>query len=118
MATKTKKPRPGVIALAGLPTMQAAARDLSRVQFDRLAGALDAICRAGSNVPVVVLERCIALAAQTPREEPPPVLETTDRVCDWCGTIFSGRAWGNRYGVFCSQEDAEAAREHAEAKED
>jgi hypothetical protein len=38
------------------------------------------------------------------------------RVCEWCGAIFTGRAWGNAYGVFGTEVCAELARRDAEAQ--
>jgi hypothetical protein len=120
-SAKPRKPRPGSIALAGLPALERAAVELSRAQFGRCADALHAICQGGSNVSVVALEQVIALAARTPRDDPPPVDCSHEYVCDWCGATHepddSPVAWPDVMPVrgFCDQTCWEAHEEHEEA---
>jgi hypothetical protein len=116
-ARTPKRPRPGTIAVAGLHILEGAARELTGAQLARLRGTIDAICESGANVSAPALAGLVALAKETPREAPPVIGEAPDlRVCDWCGQSFSGRAWGNASGVFCSEEDAAAASRAAAAQ--
>jgi hypothetical protein len=58
--------------------------------------------------------RANACADQLPQSagpSAPPAGASDDQICDWCGAIFSGRAWGSAAGVFCSEDCMTAAWE-------
>jgi hypothetical protein len=122
MRAKARGPKPGGIALAGVPALNAADAVLSRAQCNRLLDALRSTLDRGESVGVAALDAFIALAAKTPRDDhegaPPPVDCSDLTICDWCGQTCSGRAWGDAAGVFCSEGDAEAALEHAREREE